>query len=168
VKFEEYTELGYNYRLSDIQAAVGRAQLRKLPEIVRRRRVLAERYHEMLADIPDLGLPVEAEWARSNWQSYCIMLPPGMDQLTVMQKMLDRDVATRRGVHTSHMEGAYEKEPWGCGSDRSCCGCSPRTCKNLQESENARLNGLLLPMFAELTESDQIQVVKVLKQVLSA
>jgi len=168
VQFEEYPELGYNYRLTDIQAAIGRAQLRKLPEIVRRRRVLAERYHRLLADIPGLGLPIQHSWARSNWQSYCVMLPPGQDQLTIMQKMLDQGVATRRGVHTSHMEGAYEKEPWGCGTDRKRCGCAPRTCKNLMESEKSRLNGLLLPIFAELSEADQMVVVNVLRQALNA
>lgn len=168
VQFEEYVEVGYNYRLTDIQAAVGRAQLRKLSEIVRRRRALAARYHHLLADVSEIGLPVEPPWARSNWQSYCIMLPSKLDQLSVMQQMMDLGVATRRGVHTSHMEAAYENEPWGCGSDRSRCGCKPRTCKNLRESENARRHGLLLPMFAELTESDQDRVVQVLKQVLSS
>lgn len=164
VEFEEYAELGYNYRLTDIQAAIGRAQLKRLPEIVRRRCALANRYHDLLSPIPGLGLPVEPQWARSNWQSYCVMLPAGADQLSVMQFMLDCGVATRRGVHTSHMEPAYELEPWVCGSDRGQCGCAPRTCKNLKQSEQARNRGLLLPMYAELTEADQDKVVSVLAE----
>ncbi len=166
VLFEEYSVLGYNYRLTDIQAAIGRVQLTKLPEIVRRRRHLAARYNAMMSAITGVGLPIEPDWARSNWQSYCVMLPLGAKQLEVMQFMLDRGVATRRGVHTSHMESAYEIEPWGCGSDRTRCGCKPRTCRNLRESEEARLSGLLLPMYAELSEEDQDRVVTVLRSAL--
>lgn len=167
VAFEEYVELGYNYRLTDIQAAVGREQLKKLPEIVRRRRDLAARYHQLLRGIPELGLPIEPEWARSNWQSYCVLLPERADQLTVMQRMLDQGVATRRGVHTSHMEPAYEIEPWTCGAERKNCGCMPRHCQRLQVSERARLQGILLPLYYHLEQSDQDRVVETLANVLN-
>ena len=166
VQFEEYVELGYNYRLTDIQAAIGRAQLRKVPEIVRRRRELAARYRILLHDIPGLELPIEPEWARSNWQSYCVLLPERVDQLDVMQKMLNLGVATRRGVHTSHMEPAYDIEPWGCGSDRSSCGCTPRRCQRLRESERSRLSGLLLPIYYDLSNDEQDFVCATLAQVL--
>lgn len=168
VQFEEYVELGYNYRLTDIQAAIGRAQLRKIPEIVRRRRELAARYRQLLGGIPELGLPVEPEWARSNWQSYCVRLPERADQLKVMQKMLDLGVATRRGVHTSHMEKAYEQEPWKCGGDRATCGCPPRRCRHLQESERGRLWGLLLPIFPQLSHEDQDRVCQALAETLKS
>lgn len=166
VEFEEYVELGYNYRLTDIQAAVGRAQLRKLPEIVRRRRELAARYHQLLGAFREVGLPVEPEWARSNWQSYCILLPERCDQRDIMQRMLDRGVATRRGVHTSHMEPAYEIEPWECGADRTACGCAPRRCRRLPESERGRLRGLLLPIHYYLTGAEQDSVCQALAEVL--
>lgn len=166
VAFEEYVELGYNYRLTDIQAAVGREQMKKLPEIVRRRRILAARYHRLLRGIPGLGLPVEPEWARSNWQSYCVLLPEAADQMTVMQRMLDQGVATRRGVHTSHMEPAYEIEPWECGADRKACGCAPRRCRRLPVSEQARLWGLELPIFPQMGDAEQDRVVQVLAEAL--
>ncbi len=166
VQFEEYVELGYNYRLTDIQAAIGRMQLMKVPEIVRRRRELAAQYRQLLNGISGLGLPVEPEWARSNWQSYCIMLPEWADQMTVMQRMLDMGIATRRGVHTSHMEPAYEIEPWRCGQDRLTCGCAPRRCLNLPESERARLWGLLLPLYYQMTDADQDRVVQALGESL--
>ncbi len=167
VQFEEYVELGYNYRLTDIQAAVGREQLKKVPEIVRRRRALAARYGELLRGLPGLQLPVEPDWARSNWQSYCVMLPADTDQLQVMQRMLDLGVATRRGVHTSHMEPAYEIEPWRCGADRKACGCGPRRCRRLPESERARLQGLLLPMYSHFEEAAQDRVCMALADALS-
>lgn len=166
VAFEEYVELGYNYRLTDIQAAVGRAQLKKVPEIVRRRRELAGRYRQLLSGISDLGLPVEPEWARTNWQSYCVMLPERADQLDVMQRMLDQGVATRRGVHTSHMEPAYQIEPWKCGGDRHTCGCAPRRCRCLPESERARLRGLLLPLYYHMTDAEQDFVCAALAEIL--
>ena len=75
VIFESYPTVGYNYRMTDIQAAVGREQLKRLPAIVAERRDLAARYGELLADVPGLGLPHEPSWARSNWQSYCVQLP---------------------------------------------------------------------------------------------
>ena len=155
VSFEEYVDLGYNYRLTDIQAAVGREQLKKVPEIVRRRRELADRYRQLLSGISELGLPVEPAWARTNWQSYCVLLPERADQLDVMQRLLDQGVATRRGVHTSHMEPAYEIEPWKCGGDRLTCGCAPRRCRCLPESERARLRGLLLPLYYHMTDAEQ-------------
>ena len=166
VSFEEYIDLGYNYRLTDIQAAVGRAQLKKVPEIVRRRRELADRYRRLLSGIPELGLPVEPAWTRTNWQSYCVLLPERADQLDVMQRLLDQGVATRRGVHTSHMEPAYEIEPWKCGGDRQTCGCAPRRCRCLPESERARLRGLLMPLYYHMTDAEQDFVCAALAEIL--
>ena len=75
--FETYPELGYNYRMTDVQAAIGRQQLNRLPELVSRRREMAAVYRSLLGDIPNLRLPTEPEWARSNWQSYCVRLLNG-------------------------------------------------------------------------------------------
>src|SRR6185503_9610840 len=108
VIFESYPTLGYNYRMTDIQAAVGREQLLRIPEIIEQRRALADDYTTMLARIPGLELPIEPEWARSNWQSYCLRLPPGCNQRRVMQAMLDDGVSTRRGIMCSHREEAYK------------------------------------------------------------
>ncbi len=90
VAFESYDLLGYNYRMTDIQAAVGREQLKRLSELVSRRRALADRYREALAAIRGVALPEEPAWARSNWQSFCVGLPPGRDQRLVMQAMASR------------------------------------------------------------------------------
>ena len=109
---EAYPRLGYNYRLTDIQAAVGVVQMERLPALVARRRELAARYEQLLAGIPGLGLPEQPAWARSNFQSYCVRLPHGVEQDDVMQAMLDREVATRTGVMCAHREPAYrDHEP---------------------------------------------------------
>lgn len=156
---ESYPMLGYNYRMTDIQAAVGREQLKRLPEIVARRRELAARYHQMLADIPGLKLPTEPEWAKSNWQSYCVRLPEGCDQRQVMQAMLDAGVSTRRGIMCSHGEPAYQQEAWSCGVDRQQCKCAAGKCDRLRESEQAQEQAILLPLFHQMTAEEQDYVV---------
>ncbi len=150
VVFEAYTELGYNYRLTDIQAAVGREQLKRLPEIIRRRRFLAGRYLKLLETSVESGLPMEPSWARSNWQSFCVRLPSGVDQQTVMQSMLDEGVATRRGIMCIHREAAYSsfiKE------------------QKLGESEGAQDRTIVLPLYPQMTGSDQDRVVESLRKV---
>ena len=159
VVFEEYTELGYNYRMTDIQAAIGRVQLKRLPEIVRRRRELARRYCELLSSVPGLGLPVEPEWARSNWQSFCVRLPESADQRVVMQSMLDAGVATRRGIMNTHLEPAYRHGTWKCAHGRSGdCGC-------LRESERAQQQCVILPLFHEMRDDEEDDVASALKQI---
>lgn len=153
VIFESYPMLGYNYRMTDIQAAVGREQLKRLPEIVGQRRFLAERYQEKLSDIPGLKLPTQPAWTKSNWQSYCVRLPERCDQVQTMQAMLDAGISTRRGIMCAHREEAYQNEAWLCGSDR------------LPESEQATDRAIILPLFHQMTELEQDRVVAVLKSV---
>ena len=72
--------------------------------------LLAARYAELLGNIEGLGLPFEPDWARSNWQSYCVRLPDRVDQKAVMQSLLDQGIATRRGIMCSHREAPYSGE----------------------------------------------------------
>lgn len=153
VIFEDYLAVGFNYRMTDIQAAVGRKQLERLAELVARRRALASRYAELLGNIEGLRLPLEPQWARSNWQSYCVRLPDRVDQKTVMQNLLDRGIATRRGIMCSHREKPYASE-------------KPR--HDLRESELAQDHSILLPIYAQMNEEDQIRVVDELKAELRA
>lgn len=168
VVFETYTELGFNYRLSDIQAAVGREQLRRLPEVIARRRAQAARYRELLSDIPGLGLPHEPAWARSNWQSFCVRLPEGCEQRPVMQHMLDAGVSTRRGVMCAHREPAYARQPWSCGAGPGPCGCAAGSCARLAESERAQDRLIILPLFHQLSEEEQRAVAAALARACRA
>jgi perosamine synthetase len=165
VVFESYPELGFNYRLTDIQAAIGREQLKRLPEAISRRRRLAARYRELLADIPGLICPAEPDWARTNWQSYCVRLPQGTGQRAVMQAMLDDGIATRRGIMCAHLEPAYsDPETWRC----ACSGCKPGgSCPDLAESERAQNEGVILPLFPQMTEEQQDMVASALRQACS-
>ncbi len=165
VVFESYPELGFNYRLTDIQAAVGREQLKRLPEAIAQRRQMAARYRQLLADIPGLVLPAEPEWARTNWQSYCVRLPEATNQRQVMQHMLDEGIATRRGIMCAHLEPAYSAPAtWRCAQIE----CKPDgSCPNLVESERAQSRGVILPLFSQMTEEQQRQVAVALRQACS-
>ena len=153
VIFESYAMVGYNYRMTDMQAAVGREQLKRLPKIVRIRRSLAERYRALLRDAPELGLPTEPPWARSNWQSFCVRLPERCDQRAVMQRMLDEGIATRRGVMCSHREPVYD-------------GKTPAY--RLPHSEAAQDHCVILPLYPQMTLQEQEQVADALKRACGA
>jgi perosamine synthetase len=155
VVVESYESLGYNYRMTDIQAAIGRVQLKRLTGLVRRRRALAARYARLLARIPGITPPREPTWARSNWQSYCLLLPEGANKARIMQHLKDRGVAAHRGVICSHLEPAYRKEPWSSGS-------GPR--RGLALSEEASRRELILPLFPQMTAAEQDRVVETLDE----
>jgi perosamine synthetase len=165
VMFESYPELGFNYRLTDIQAAIGREQLKRLPEALSLRRQLAARYRRLLSDIPGLILPAEPDWARTNWQSYCLRLPANTNQHRVMQQMLDEGIATRRGIMCAHLEPTYhDPTTWRCAQ----AGCKPGgSCPNLAESERAQCEGVILPLFSQMTEEQQVRVASALRQACS-
>ena len=168
VVFESYQELGYNYRMTDLQAAIGRIQIERLPGLVVARRARAGRYREILAAIPGLILPEEPEWARSNWQTYGVRLPAGTDQRTVMQRMLEAGVSTRRGVMCAHREPAYAPAgSWSCGAGPGACGCAPGACVRLRESERAQDETLALPLLNEMTDAQQDAVAEALRRALA-
>ncbi|MDR7465403.1 MAG: DegT/DnrJ/EryC1/StrS family aminotransferase [Armatimonadota bacterium] len=162
VVFESYLALGYNYRMTDIQAAVGRVQLARLRETIGWRRQLAERYRQLLADLPGVLAPEEPAWARSNWQSYGVRLPAGCHQRVVMQAMLEAGIATRRGIMCAHREPAYPRGTWSCGPRAEPCGCPEGACARLAESERAQDEVVLLPLYHQMTEAEQDAVVEAL------
>jgi perosamine synthetase len=166
VIFESYPIVGYNYRMTDIQAAVGREQLKRLPEIINKRRALAARYKTLLAGISGLGLPEEPDWAHSTWQSFCVRLPNGHDQRQVMQSMLDAGVATRRGVMCSHREEAYPPESWSCADRRLDSDFTNGRYQNLFHSEQAQDQTIILPLFPQMAVEEQDRVVASLQSAL--
>ncbi|PIK72140.1 aminotransferase DegT, partial [Methylobacterium frigidaeris] len=151
VVFEDYPTTGYNYRLTDLQAAIGRVQLARLDAIVAERRRLAGLYAEALAGLA-LAVPAEPDWARSNWQSYAVRLGEGADQVAVMQGLLDRGIASRRGVMCIHLEPAY-------------ANLSLRA--PLPHSEAARDRCILLPLYAGMGEETVHAVASALADALA-
>jgi dTDP-4-amino-4,6-dideoxygalactose transaminase len=155
VVFEEYQLMGFNYRLTDIQAAIGREQLTRLPAIVSRRRELAARYTSALQTIHGVVAPREPEWARTNWQSYAVRLDAMLDQHAIMQRLLDEGIATRRGVMNAHAEAAYPAGSWRTTAD------------GLGRSEEALRTAIVLPLYHEMTYDDQDRVIAALARAVA-
>jgi len=153
VVFEEYPVVGFNYRMTDIQAAIGLVQLDRLPEMLRARARIAARYGAALATIRGLEPPSVPDYAVPNFQSYPVRVtaefPMSRDQL--MRALLDRGIGTRRGIMNAHQEPAYRDLATG----------------PLPVSERARDEVVLLPCFDSLSEDDQNHVIDVLGELAS-
>jgi perosamine synthetase len=145
---EEYTEVGYNYRMTDLQAAVGLVQLGRLPAMVARRRALAARYQELLAGIPGLVTVRDPEHGQGNYQSFWIALPAGfpMSRGDLLRYLARHEVSARRGIMAAHLEPAY-------------ASAGPF---DLPATEWLTANSLILPLFHAMTEAEQDQVVAAL------
>ena len=154
ILFEEHLEVGYNYRMTDIQAAVGIKQLEKLDWIVSERRKIALKYHKELKNIDCIRLPIEEKGYFSNYQSYSIYImknaPVSRNEL--MEKMLAHGISTRRGIMTSHREPAYISD---------CKGIK------LPQTEDASDNSILIPLFIPMTNIEVEKVIEILRKFLS-
>jgi perosamine synthetase len=150
VLFEDYAVVGYNYRMTDIQAAVGRVQLRRLPQLVHQRRELAEEYSRGLAGVPGLRAPYVPPWARTNFQSYAVRVTPeyfrSRDEL--MRVLLEEGISTRRGIMNAHQESAY----------------ADLASQKLPHSELARDSVILLPMYNGLSVDEIARILEVLSR----
>jgi dTDP-4-amino-4,6-dideoxygalactose transaminase len=151
VVFEEYPEIGFNYRMTDIQAAVGRVQLGRLPDLLARRHALANLYTAALDDVTGLTPPIIPHNVRTNYQSYAVQVtdrfPLKRDEL--MQALLERGISTRRGIMNSHQEAAY----------------AGKAKYNLPHSEAARDSVILLPLHHTLSDSDQAYVIEQIQEI---
>ena len=144
VVIESYPERGWNYRMTDMQAALGLCQLEVLDEILAERRRLAERYSAAIERIPFLEPPYEPDYAERTWQSYAVTLIPGapIDRTELMRRLLLDGVPTRRGVMAIHREAAY------AGAQVT-----------LPNTDAASGSSLMLPLFAGLTDEQQDHVI---------
>ncbi len=143
VQYESFDGLAFNYRMTDLQAAIGRVQLSRLADLVARRRFLAGLYLGRLAEVNGLGLPAFPENVRPNFQSFWVVLPKAVSQRDVMQQLLDRGISTRRAVMNSHREPAYTGQPESC-----------RIPGSLTHSEYLQDHGIMLPLSDDMTPED--------------
>jgi dTDP-4-amino-4,6-dideoxygalactose transaminase len=153
VLFEEYRVAGYNYRMSDLQAAVGLAQMKKLDEILTRKRFFAQRYNRAFSLVEELVPPLEPEGSKSNFQSYLIRVLPKAkrDRDAIMEELLRKGISTRRGIMAIHLEPAYRNR---FGQFR------------LPETERAFRETLILPLYPQMTEEEQDYVIESFKDAL--
>ena len=154
VTIEEYVCVGWNFRLTDLQAAVGIEQMARLETIVGRRRELAARYVAEFSDVAALEMPYVPSFAQPNWQSFAVQLRADcrVERNDVLQRLLDDGIVARRGVMCIHREPAY----------RDLCGGM-----TLPVSERASDSSLLLPLYPQMTEDEQAQVVRSLRRAVA-
>jgi dTDP-4-amino-4,6-dideoxygalactose transaminase len=151
VMLEEYGEVGFNYRMTDIQAAIGLVQLAKLDQVVARRRELAGRYHQALAPIKGLRMVQDPEHGTTNYQSFWVVLPDGFagTNIDVLAALSERGVSARRGIMAAHLEPAYR----GVSAD-------------LPVTEHLTRRSVILPLYHQMTLDEQDTVVAALTEVL--
>ncbi|MGY1739546.1 MULTISPECIES: DegT/DnrJ/EryC1/StrS family aminotransferase [unclassified Blastococcus] len=149
---EQYLEPGFNFRMTDVQAAIGRVQLTRLDAMVARRREFAGRYRALLADLPGLRMVADPPWGTTNYQSCWVLLPEdsrvGRDAL--LERLSEAGISARRGIMAAHLEPAYR--------DR------PRV--SLPATERLTADSLVLPLYHQMTDADQDRVVAVLHEAL--
>jgi perosamine synthetase len=145
IVFESYPERGFNFRMTDMQAALGLCQLEVIDLILAKRRRLAERYTAALAGIPGLDVPYDPPYADRTWQSYCVRVTPraAVGRTELMRQLLADGIPTRRGVMAIHRELPY---------------ATPR--HPLPHADAAANDVLMLPLFADMTDAQQDYVIR--------
>lgn len=147
---EEYLEVGFNYRMTDLQAAVGIVQLGRLEEIVRRRREIAAIYAAEIAGIPGLRAVADPPWGESNFQSFWVEVEPtfATSRDGLLEILAEADISARRGIMSSHRQPAYRGVDAGTAT--------------LAVTERLTDNTLILPVFHQMTAEEQDRVIAAL------
>ena len=138
---EKYLEVGFNYRMTDVQAAIGVVQLGKLDRIVARRRQLAERYQRQLSSVPGLQMIADPGYGTTNYQSFWMVLPDEspVSRDEILHRLAAAGISARRGIMAAHLEPAYRDHPHG----------------PLPVTERITTRSLILPLFHDMTEAQQ-------------
>jgi dTDP-4-amino-4,6-dideoxygalactose transaminase len=146
---ETYDEVGFNFRMTDLQAAVGLVQLQRLTGMVDRRRELAARYGAAIADIPGLRAVADPPHGTCNFQSYWVEVtePYPLDREGLLAALAEADISARRGIMAAHRQPPYRGQV-GAGS--------------LPVTERLTDQTLILPLYHELSERDQGRVISTL------
>jgi dTDP-4-amino-4,6-dideoxygalactose transaminase len=149
---ESYDEVGFNFRMTDLQAAVGLVQLGRLPAVVERRRSLAATYAKYLEEIPELRAVADPPWGTCNFQSFWVEVTPSspVTRDRLLARLAGAEISARRGIMSTHRQPPY--------AHLSAPGSLPVT-------ERLTDQTLILPLFHQLDESEQARVIAVLHSV---
>ncbi|UKA51849.1 DegT/DnrJ/EryC1/StrS aminotransferase family protein [Arthrobacter sp. FW305-123] len=144
---EQYLETGFNYRMTDLQAAVGIIQLRRLETVVRRRRELAARYARAFAGVEGLRLVGDPEYGTTNFQSCWLEVGPAfpLGRENLMEHLASDGISARRGIMAAHRQPAYADADSGTAE--------------LGVTEWLTDHTLILPLYHELAMQDQDRVI---------
>lgn len=143
---EEYNEIGYNFRMTDIQAAFGIKQMEKLDWIINKRREISGKYNENFEEKKFLRVPTDSEEYFTNYQSYSLYLKDSapISRNELMQSLLEKGISTRRGIMTIHREAAYNNDVRNL---------------HLPMSEKLSDRSILLPIYPQMTEDELSYVI---------
>lgn len=144
--YYEHTEIGYNYRLSNISAALGRAQLEGLAQKIARRKEIYETYRDAFAGLPLTMLPVGKESAPNYWLSVALLAPGTKGPLDVVRTLEEQNIEARPVWKPMHLQPVYRDRaffphPGGCVSERLFA------------------RGVCLPSGSGMTPADQQRVI---------
>ena len=153
VTHEEYPEIGFNFRMSDLQAAVGVEQMKKFDRFLELRKKIAQRYNQAFKDVELIEIPFIPEGLEPNWQSYIIRLKRNkkITRDALMQKLLDNGISTRRGIMSIHLEKPYLKMFGKL---------------DLPNSEEMTNWGITLPIYPQMTKVEQDYVIAKIKKAI--
>jgi dTDP-4-amino-4,6-dideoxygalactose transaminase len=144
----QHSEVGYNYRLSNLLAAVGRGQLRRLPQMVRRRRAIKARYRRELADLPGIAFMPDAPFGEpTNWLTVMTVDERefGATPENIRQRLAQQSIEARPAWKPLHLQPVFDGAPIRGG----------------RMAETIFRTGLCLPSGSALSESDQARVIDV-------
>ncbi len=153
--YYQQIELGYNYRMTDIQAALGYSQMERLDTFVARRRQLAQRYGGLLADLP-IRIPKQSADTNSSWHIYVVRLDKtrtSKSKVEIFKEMKKRGITLNLHYIPVHLQPYYQALGFKQG--------------DFPASERYYEEAFTLPIYYELTDEQQDQVVKALREVLS-
>ena len=150
-----HTRIGFNYRMSELQAAVGVAQMRRVEDLLHRRARLADRYAEALSDVDELRPPQRADWADPAWFVMALRCAPGVDRDRLVEHL------NRSGVESkAYFEPPVHRQPPYAGRD----DLVPAP---LTATEEAAASVLIVPFYAGMPLGDVERVVSSLRQALA-
>lgn len=150
LEIPQFADIGWNYKLSDVLAAIGEVQLEKLDEFMLRRRALADRYAHLLGGVPGVSAPVVPADRRATWQTYAVTVDAGVDRDDLVLGLREQGIGSQIGTYALHREPVYD---------------APADCP---VSADIFSRHLALPMYADLSDADQDRVVETLASLTRA
>jgi perosamine synthetase len=150
----EHESLGFNYRMDELSAALGVAQMRRAPELLARRQQVARWYDEALADVEEVEPPRAAPWARVTWFVYVIRLREGIHRDGVIARLERRGIAAKPYFPPIHLAAPYRALGYGPG--------------RFPIAEQVASRTIALPFFNGLTQEQVREVVRSVKEAIFA
>jgi dTDP-4-amino-4,6-dideoxygalactose transaminase len=137
----EFEAAGFNYRLSDVQGAIGIAQMEKLPRLIESKRMLAWQLKERLVYVKGIQLPVEPVWGGHIYQSFVILVDDGLNRNQIIEYLRERDIETTLGTYALHNQPFFQRK-------------YDYVSEQLPNSHAAFTRTITLPLYPQMTEVD--------------